>query len=80
MNYLLDTHMIVWALDDSERLPNRVRSILDDPDKIVCISSASVAEMAIKMSLGKLVFNSDPFEAIKSTRIRDLPFIWRHAR
>ncbi len=50
--YLLDTHVLIWALFDSEKLPDEVRKLLNENSR--CISIVSLWEMAIKNSLGKL--------------------------
>jgi PIN domain nuclease of toxin-antitoxin system len=42
--------MVIWAIDDSGRLPSHVRLLLDDPNERTFVSSVTFAEMAIKMS------------------------------
>lgn len=51
--YLADTHILLWALADDKRLPRRHRSILLSGAEVF-FSAASVWEIAIKKSLGKL--------------------------
>jgi PIN domain nuclease of toxin-antitoxin system len=51
---LLDTHMLIWALEDSPRLPAWARAVLEDPENDCWVSSASVWEIAIKAMLGKV--------------------------
>jgi PIN domain nuclease of toxin-antitoxin system len=51
---LLDTHMLIWALEDSPRLPAWARAVLEDPENECWVSSASVWEIAIKAMLGKV--------------------------
>jgi len=53
MRILLDTHMVMWALEDSPRLPAAARALLEDPDNECWVSSARVWEIAIKTVLGK---------------------------
>ncbi|MCQ2122845.1 MAG: type II toxin-antitoxin system VapC family toxin [Fibrobacter sp.] len=48
MRYLLDTHVILWALVDSEKLPSSVRAMLQNPAHQFFFSTASVWEVAIK--------------------------------
>jgi len=52
--YLLDTHTFLWLATDSPRLGQRARSCASDPGSELFLSVASVWEMAIKKSLGKL--------------------------
>lgn len=54
MNCLLDTHALLWALQEPEILPIRVQSTLADPSATVLISIVTPWEMAIKAALGKL--------------------------
>jgi PIN domain nuclease of toxin-antitoxin system len=53
MRYLADTHILLWALGDDNRLAERHRSILRSAAEVF-FSAASVWEIAIKKSLGKL--------------------------
>jgi PIN domain nuclease of toxin-antitoxin system len=52
--YLLDTHTVLWALSEPDRLGPEARRIFLDERAPVFLSAASVWEMAIKLSLGKL--------------------------
>jgi PIN domain nuclease of toxin-antitoxin system len=54
MRLLLDTHTWLWAISDPSNLTARTRKLLTDPATEVYLSVASVWEMAIKISLGKL--------------------------
>ena len=48
MKYLLDTHILFWAMSDEEKLPYHVLKILTNPENEVFYSSASVWEVVIK--------------------------------
>ncbi len=54
MSYLLDSHVLLWWLQDSPRLGAKVRGKLTDPNARVFVSAASVWEIGIKQALGKL--------------------------
>ena len=54
MNLLLDTHALIWAANDPEKLPSAVRSAIEDPDNHIWISAVSAIEVAIKFRIGKL--------------------------
>ncbi len=54
MKVLLDTHAFLWALTAPERLSRRARRATEDEDNEVLVSAASVWEIAIKASLGRL--------------------------
>lgn len=54
MKYLIDTHILIWFGETNDRLPIRVREIIEDTTNAIYVSHASLWEMTIKMSLGKL--------------------------
>ena len=51
---LLDTHVVLWAFAQPERLPAAVRAEITDPRNVVLVSAASIWEVEIKRALGKL--------------------------
>lgn len=53
MNFLLDTHVALWAITDSPRLSARARELILAPRGVVWISAATVWEIAIKHGLGR---------------------------
>ncbi len=54
MRVLVDTHVFLWWVEGDRALPAKARSALADPDNECLLSLASVWELAIKISLGKL--------------------------
>jgi len=54
MRYLIDTHVIIWLAKDSCELPKSIRKLIENPENDIYICSASLWEIVIKMSLGKL--------------------------
>ena len=54
MNYLIDTQILILYIGGDKRLDKKIVSIIDNPDNEIYLSSASLWEMAIKISLGKL--------------------------
>ena len=48
MNYLLDTHIVLWGLTNDARLPKHVVHLMQSPADRVFVSMASVWEVAIK--------------------------------
>lgn len=59
MNILLDTHVLLWAASEPERLQPRARELLLDDDNRLLFSSASIWEVAIKSRLGRHDFQVD---------------------
>lgn len=54
MNLLLDTHAFLWFIDGSTRLSQRARELIEDQGNAKLVSVASLWEMGLKMSLGRL--------------------------
>lgn len=76
--YLVDSHILVWALDGNDRLTATARHILvNEPD--VWVSVASLWELALKQTSGKLTM-PDLDDALPLFGIRELPVAWRHVR
>ena len=57
MNYLLDTHALIWYFEDSPSLPNKIAEIIDSATNCKYICAVSLWEIAIKMNLGKLTMH-----------------------
>jgi PIN domain nuclease of toxin-antitoxin system len=53
VNLLLDTHIALWAVADSPRLPAKARDLLLAPGNTVWVSAVSVWEISIKHALGR---------------------------
>ena len=60
MNLLLDTHILLWAAGQPERLPAKARELLLAPENSLAFSSASLWEIVIKRGLGRRDFSVDP--------------------
>ena len=76
MRLLLDTHLLLWALAEPERLDAQTKSALEDPGNEVLFSAASLWEIAIKAGLGRADFNFDPqrvLQAALETGFVELP-------
>lgn len=86
MNLLLDTHVLLWWLDDHPSLSEKARGNIADGSNLVFVSAAVIWEIRIKQGLGKLeiphdfrqVLDQQPFETLAITvehahAIGDLP-------
>jgi len=78
---LLDTHVLLWWLRDDRRLKPSERRAIADPKAVVHVSAATVWEIAIKKSLGRLDVDAEALEREMETgAMVELPVRWRHAR
>lgn len=59
MNILLDTHAFLWFVDDNPRLSQSARVLIESNESQPFLSAASLWEIAIKISLGKLTLNQE---------------------
>lgn len=59
MKLLLDTHLLLWAAEDLERLPPEAQALMGDPDNELFFSVASLWEIVIKHGLGRADFRVD---------------------
>jgi len=59
MRLLLDTHSFLWFIEGNSRLSRHARALIEDDANDLFLSLASVWEMAIKVSLGKLRVTQD---------------------
>ena len=57
MNYLLDTHVLIWFLAGDDTLSEKSKDIIENQENIKLVSIASVWEIAIKISLKKFKFD-----------------------
>ncbi|MBA3999639.1 type II toxin-antitoxin system VapC family toxin [Brevundimonas sp.] len=64
MRLLLDTNVVLWMLDDPERLSLLARDAIDDASNTLMVSTVSILEVAIKLSTGKLEIAYDLLEAV----------------
>jgi PIN domain nuclease of toxin-antitoxin system len=57
---LLDTHLVLWAALEPEKLAPKVQAALADDENLPMFSAASIWEVAIKAALGRKDFHVDP--------------------
>lgn len=75
MEYLLDTHVLLWWLTTPDKINKKSRNIIKDKSNTVFISSASFWEMAIKKSIGRLTLPHNLIESIAVEGFRTLPIM-----
>jgi PIN domain nuclease of toxin-antitoxin system len=86
---LLDTHILLWWLDNSPALSENFRKLIRDPENTVFISAVTLWEIWLKQSLGKLklpsnfkellvmeVFENLALTARQAAAVAELP--WHH--
>jgi PIN domain nuclease of toxin-antitoxin system len=79
MRILIDTHILIWWLDDNDRLSTPIRKRIANPDNQIFISAISIFEISMKMSLGKLSLGDSLEKQLQINAIDTLPFSLNHA-
>ena len=78
MKVLLDTHVLLWAMQDSRQLSTLARKRIGAAEAAY-VSAASLWEIAIKAQLGKLSLDSEVLEEqLALSGLQRLPVTWQH--
>ncbi len=77
---LLDTAILIYALESPERLTKRATTVLENAENLLELSAISLSEIAIKRALGKLRLSADVArQAVADLNLRILPYTAEHA-
>ena len=76
MMILLDTHVAYWLLFDDEKIPHRIKKIIEENENDIYVSSLSVWEMELKHNIDdSLIINGELFEKLCiKAGIKIIPF------
>lgn len=80
MKVLLDTHILIWWLEDSPCLSRKVREIIMDPDNFIFVSVGTLWEISIKEQIGKLIVPQGIEREIANNNFQILPIEARHIK
>jgi PIN domain nuclease of toxin-antitoxin system len=78
MKLLLDTHVVLWWREASDRIRDDVRRSIATAD-MVFVSAASAWEIAIKVALSKLRIPGPLEDAVAQSGFEALPITFAHA-
>jgi PIN domain nuclease of toxin-antitoxin system len=81
MKYLLDTHTLIWFAAEDARVPPSITDVIARDPTITCVSVASLWEIAIKLSTGKLELDGgleNLLDGMKRNRLESLPIAPSH--
>ncbi len=71
MEILLDTHILLWHLTDNPNLSREKSDLIENPSNSIFFSMASLWEIAIKTSIGKLTVTA-PIENLVPIEVQIL--------
>ncbi len=80
MNILLDTHILIWALEDNPKLSDVAKREIINGKNVIFVSIASVWEISIKKTMGKLIAPDNLFQEIEQHRFTLLDINFDHAQ
>lgn len=75
MRLLIDTHILIYFLEGNNLLPNSHQQIIANSNNEVLISIASLWEMAIKISIGKLTLSKPLEDVIKQIDVENFEIL-----
>ena len=75
MKYLLDTHTLIWYFENSPRLPQKTREMIERSEQSIYLCSVSLLEIAIKVSKGKLTLSLSFEEFLDGIKNSDLELL-----
>jgi len=79
VSLLLDSHVLLWWLEDNPKIGPVVLATLADPKTRVLVSAASIWEIGIKQALGKLHAPESILDLLPEEGFETLPITARHA-
>ena len=79
MKLLLDTHVLLWWLDDPAKISDTARTAIRGPENAVYVSAVTVWEIVIKKTLGKLDAPDNLDEVLRACQFSPLPIAIEHA-
>ncbi len=78
MRFLLDTHILLWFLENNPNLSEPIRGVITNPENLVFVSVISAWEISIKQSLGKLIAPNNLEEALRFSNFEVLDMTLAH--
>ena len=78
--FLLDTHTLLWWLNDSPQLGPRCRQMIRNDRNQVFVSAATTWEISIKMAIGKLRAPEDMDSVVEDEGFSKLPISLYHGQ
>lgn len=75
MRILLDTHLLLWWLEDHPSLSPKARELISDAENAVFVSAVSLWEIWLKQSLGKLRLPGDFIPRLEAESFESLPLM-----
>jgi len=75
MNLLLDTHSLLWCIENHPALSNTALLLIDNPKNNVFVSIISFYEVAIKVNIGKMKLGKSIEEFYSQTQAANITIL-----
>ncbi len=79
MRLLLDTHVLLWVLQDSRNIGSQAKELIELSNEVF-ISAASIWEIQIESQKGKLIIPKEWVTSMEKLGFIELPMTWKHAQ
>jgi PIN domain nuclease of toxin-antitoxin system len=79
MRLLIDTHVLIWAASDPDRVSDAAAAAMSDPENDVYVSAVTGWEIATKRAQGQLRFPDVDRGMLAAQRMVELPITLAHA-
>ncbi len=80
MKLLLDTHVLLWWLENNPALPSTARNLIADPNNTIFLSAVTLWEIWLKQSIGKLKLPANFEERLAKEGFEALPLSAAHTK
>ena len=80
MRILIDTHLILWWINDDPSLSRKAYTLIADPSNTIFVSPVSTWEIWLKKSLGRLELPDEFEAALAKEEFEHLPLTAAHTR
>ena len=78
MNLLLDTHTVIWFLENNPTLSKEALEAIQDENNIIFVSAVTAWEITVKKAIGKLKAPDNLQEELESHYFEPLSITMKH--
>ena len=79
MKLLLDTHILLWWLDEENKLSRNTVKLISSPSNTILVSAVSIWEIRIKEQVGKLELPKNFSQILSQQSFEHLPISFQDA-
>ena len=80
MRILIDTHLLLWWLNNDDQLSVTARNLIENPSNTILVSAVTTWEIWLKNGIGKLELPDNFEEVLDQEEFESLPLTAAHTR